>query len=121
MRNLRWVLQQSPCSYVVAAQRYRLLTEDFDWLIYLDSDTYVSKQATNILEELTEGFGASIEFIDNEWFKKFVQLWGINQEDIWKNFDVICGTSIGGMMALALALGLTPDSLTTFFTTSSKG
>ena len=51
------------------------------------------------------------------FFKKFVQLWGINQADVWKNFDVICGTSVGGIMALSLAFGLTLDEMLPFFTT----
>lgn len=51
------------------------------------------------------------------FLKKFVQLWGINQADIWKNFDVICGTSVGGIMALSMAFGLTLDEMLPFFTT----
>jgi predicted acylesterase/phospholipase RssA len=54
------------------------------------------------------------------WFQKFVQLWGINEADIWKNFDVITGTSIGGIIALALAYGLTPTELLPFFTNDGK-
>ena len=50
------------------------------------------------------------------WLQKFVQLWGIDEEDIWENFDVITGTSIGGILALALAYGLTPTQLLPFFT-----
>lgn len=44
------------------------------------------------------------------WLEKFVNQWGINPEDVAKNFDIICGTSVGGMMALSLAYGLTPDN-----------
>lgn len=54
------------------------------------------------------------------WFQRFVQLWGINEADIWKNFDVITGTSIGGIIALALAYGMTPTQLLPFFTNDGK-
>lgn len=50
------------------------------------------------------------------FFKSFVQLWGINPADLAKKFDVICGTSIGGIIGLALAFGKTPDELSPFFT-----
>lgn len=50
------------------------------------------------------------------WFQRFVQQWGIAPADIWKNFDVICGTSIGGILSLAMSYGLTPDELLPFFT-----
>lgn len=51
---------------------------------------------------------------------KFIELWGIDPADIWKNFDVITGTSVGGIMALGLAFGLTPAQLLPFFTTQGK-
>jgi patatin-like phospholipase/acyl hydrolase len=35
-------------------------------------------------------------------------------------FDVICGTSIGGIMTICLALGLTPDDIDSIFTTYGK-
>jgi hypothetical protein len=60
-----------PKQWVVPAQRFRFLTEDFDWLIYLDADTYVSKNAENILTAVPSGFGASIEKRDPKWIKKF--------------------------------------------------
>jgi len=30
------------------------------------------------------------------FMKNFVQLWGIDPYEIWKYFDVITGTSVGG-------------------------
>ncbi len=51
---------------------------------------------------------------------KFIQLWGINPSDIWKYFDVITGTSVGGIMALGLAFGLTPEQLLPFFTDQGR-
>jgi patatin-like phospholipase/acyl hydrolase len=50
-------------------------------------------------------------YLSLRWLKRFVQLWGIPQTDIYKYFDVICGTSIGGILALALSLGFTLDEL----------
>ncbi len=49
------------------------------------------------------------------FFDRFVQQWGIEPDLIAQNFDVICGTSVGGIMALAFATGRTPDELKTFF------
>jgi len=52
-----------------------------------------------------------------QWMKKFVQLWGIDASEIWKYFDVITGTSAGGLQALGYAGGLTPDEMLTFLST----
>jgi len=52
-----------------------------------------------------------------QWMNEFVQLWGISPNEIWKYFDVICGTSAGGLQALGYAGGLSPSDLTTFLTT----
>jgi hypothetical protein len=45
----------------------------------------------------------------------FVNLWGINPAEIWKYFDIISGTSIGGVQAIAYGLGMTPATMQTFF------
>lgn len=50
------------------------------------------------------------------WFKRFVNYWGINPTEVWKYFDIFSGTSIGGIISLSLAYGLTPDELLPFFT-----
>lgn len=55
-------------------------------------------------------------YLSNVWFNKFVQDWGIQPNEIWKYFDVICGTSIGGIAALAYGLGLSPEEVLPFFT-----
>lgn len=60
--------------------------------------------------------GGQRGYLSTAFLKKFVQQWGINPADIWKNFDVICGTSVGGIMALSLAAGQTLDEITPFFT-----
>lgn len=51
------------------------------------------------------------------WFNKFVQTWGIDPTTIWQYFDVICGTSIGGINALGIANGLTPTAILPLFQT----
>jgi hypothetical protein len=60
-----------PPAWKVASQRFRFLSEDFDWFVYLDADTYVSQSAENILSAVTQGFGASIEKTDGTWIRKF--------------------------------------------------
>lgn len=49
------------------------------------------------------------------FLKRFVTQWGIPQNELWKNFDVICGTSIGGIQAAGYGYGLTPQDLRDFF------
>ncbi len=51
-----------------------------------------------------------------QWMNEFVQLWGIAPDEIWKYFDVICGTSAGGLQTLGYAGGLSPADLMTFLT-----
>lgn len=53
----------------------------------------------------------SLNFLD-----KVITQWGIDPTTIAKNFDVICGTSIGGIMALSLAFGKTTAEILPFFT-----
>lgn len=60
--------------------------------------------------------GGERGYLSNVFLSLFVQLWGINPNELWKHFDVICGTSVGGLMALAFARGKSPDELNPFFT-----
>lgn len=60
--------------------------------------------------------GGERGYLSLKFLQLFVQSWGINPSELWKNFDVICGTSIGGIMALALASGQNPNDLDPFFT-----
>jgi hypothetical protein len=53
-----------------------------------------------------------------QWTENFVNLWGINPNEIWKNFDVICGTSAGGLQVLGYGAGLSPADLMTFLETA---
>ena len=64
--------------------------------------------------------GGERGYLSLNFLSQFVQLWGINPNELWKYFDVICGTSIGGMMALALAIGKSTDDLSPLFTTQGK-
>src|ERR1043165_7312737 len=59
--------------------------------------------------------GGERGYLSSLFLQKFIQLWGIDQADLWKNFNVICGTSVGGILALALAQGKTTDELIPFF------
>lgn len=77
----------------------------------------MSSSQYNVLS--INGGGASI-IVTLYWLKKFMQQWGVPQEDIWKRFDVITGASAGGIVALALAFGLTIDQLILIFTVQGK-
>jgi uncharacterized protein len=70
----------------------------------------------NTLRVLEIDGGGERGYLALKFFNQFLQCWNITSEDIWKHFDVICGTSIGGILALALAAGRTPDQLLPFFT-----
>lgn len=60
--------------------------------------------------------GGERGYLSNSFLKLFVQLWGVDPGALAKEFDVICGTSVGGMMALSLAHGLSLDQVNTFLT-----
>lgn len=70
----------------------------------------------NTLRILSLDGGGERGYLSLKFFQKFVQQWGITPSDIWKNFDVIAGTSIGGITGLGYAYGLSPDELEPFFT-----
>lgn len=61
--------------------------------------------------------GGQRGYFSLNWLDKFIQLWGIDPSTIASKFDVICGTSVGGIMALSLANGMTPAAMYPFFTT----
>lgn len=77
----------------------------------------MSSSQFNVLS--INGGGASI-MVTLFWLKKFMQEWGVDQADIWKKFDVITGASAGGIVAAALAFGLTIDEILPFFTVQGK-
>lgn len=61
-----------------------------------------------------DGGGARGQF-SIQWLKLFVQLWGIPDTDIYKYFNIITGTSVGGIIALGLALGYSIQQMIDFF------
>lgn len=62
----------------------------------------------------TKGYGS------NRFMQKFLHQWGIPQTDFWKYIDVICGTSIGSIIASGYAYGKTPDYMEGFFLNNAK-
>lgn len=70
----------------------------------------------NTLRILEIDGGGERGYLSNSFLKLFVDLWGVDPTTLYKQFDVICGTSVGGMMALSLAYGLSLDQINTFLT-----
>ena len=70
----------------------------------------------NTLRILSLDGGGMRGYVSANFLKSFVDLWGINPNELWKYFDVITGSSIGGIMALALSFGKSPEELLPFFT-----
>jgi predicted acylesterase/phospholipase RssA len=62
----------------------------------------------------TKGYGS------NRFMQKFLHEWGIPQADFWKYADVMCGTSVGAILASGYSFGKTPDYMESFFTTYAK-
>lgn len=70
----------------------------------------------NTLRILEIDGGGEAGYLPSNFLKLFVQLWGIAPNALAANFDVICGTSIGGLLALGLSMGLSINDLLPFFT-----
>lgn len=62
----------------------------------------------------TKGYGS------NRFMQKFLHQWGIPQADFWKYADVMCGTSIGAILASGYSFGHTPDYMESFFLNDAK-
>lgn len=71
---------------------------------------------SNTLRILSIDGGGMRGYISTNFMELFVQQWGINPNQIWKYFDVITGSSIGGIQALAYSIGLAPSEINSFFT-----
>jgi hypothetical protein len=71
----------------------------------------------NTLRILEIDGGGARDYLSLLFLNDFVNLWGIDPTTISQQFDVICGTSAGGITALYLANGSAPDELITLFTT----
>ena len=53
------------------------------------------------------------------FLEKFCNDAGIQGNELWKYFDIICGTSIGGIQAIAYSLGLSPTDVINLLTTNA--
>jgi len=64
--------------------------------------------------------GGAKGYGSNRFMQKFLHQWGIPQADLWKYVDVMCGTSIGGILTCGYAYGKTPDYMESFFLNDAK-
>ncbi len=71
----------------------------------------------NTIRVLELDGGGERGYFSLSWFENFVSQWGIDPTTIAQQFDVICGSSVGAIMALSLASGMTPAAISPFFTT----
>lgn len=78
------------------------------------SSTLPSRGKT--LKILSIDGGGQRGYIPALFMKRFCQQAGIAANELWKKFDVICGTSIGGLLSLAYAIGVSTDDALNFFT-----
>ena len=69
----------------------------------------------NTVRVLSLDGGGIRGYLSLKWLQRFISQWGVNGNELWKYFDVICGTSIGGIAALSYAYGKSPDELKPFF------
>lgn len=53
------------------------------------------------------------------FLEKFCNDAGINGNELWKYFDIICGTSIGGIGAIAYSHGISPTEVINLLTTKA--
>lgn len=73
----------------------------------------------NTLRILQIDGGGARGYLSLQFLKLFVNLWGTDPDNLFDEFDVICGTSVGGMIALLLANGGTLDEVEPFFTVTA--
>jgi predicted acylesterase/phospholipase RssA len=74
----------------------------------------------NTVRVLSLDGGGMRGYISCVFMDLFVQQWGINPNEIWKYFDVITGSSIGGIQAMAYSIGLSPSDISGFFTNDGQ-
>jgi predicted acylesterase/phospholipase RssA len=70
---------------------------------------------SNTIRILSLDGGGVRGLISATFMELFVQKWGIDPKTLWQYFDVITGSSIGGISALGYAFGLSPSDLKAFF------
>ena len=54
-------------------------------------------------------------YLSATFLKSFVDEWGAKPNELYKHFDIITGTSVGGIQAMGYALGKTPTLMQEFF------
>lgn len=64
--------------------------------------------------------GGARGYMQTQALSQLLGIAGIAETDIYKNFDIITGTSIGGIAALAYSIGKTPTQLLSLFTNTAK-
>jgi len=74
----------------------------------------------NTIRIFSFGGGGTKGYGSNRFIQKFIQQWGIAQADFWKYADVMCGTSIGAILASAYSFGKTANEMESFFTNYAK-
>ena len=75
----------------------------------------------NTLRILEIDGGGERGYLSLKFLQQFLNQWlGAGVTNIAPYFDVICGTSIGGLLALNLASGVNPYTLDPFFTVQGK-
>ncbi len=70
----------------------------------------------NTIHILSLDGGGERGYLSTQFLAKFVQLWGVDPAKLFEQFDVICGTSVGGILALSLAFGKSINDGAAFFT-----
>jgi predicted acylesterase/phospholipase RssA len=75
---------------------------------------------TNTVRILSLDGGGVRGYLSLKFLQRFIQQWGINSNELWKYFDVITGTSIGGIQALGYAYGRSHEYLEPFFKDQAK-
>lgn len=62
----------------------------------------------------TKGYG------ENRFIQKFLQQWGVNQADFWKEVTAFAGVSTGAILTAGYSSGKTADELETFYLEKAK-
>lgn len=81
------------------------------------------KADENTIYVLSLPGGGTRGYLSNKFLKKFMERWQMSRLDplgaVWENFDVIGGTSTGGIAAMAHAINRTPDEILQIYTTAA--
>jgi len=75
---------------------------------------------SNTVRILSLDGGGVRGYLSLKFLQRFIRQWGVNPNELWKYFDVIAGTSIGGIQALGYAFGKSPYELESFFLEKAK-